>query len=120
MRWKKLKFILNYLADNELYTGTDADFSGTDPIIYREPLQTDQFDSLSLNGELFNHNNLSQSSLACVIDNNRLIFPHSILISAPNFVGSLTSGDFVYFFFRETAVEFTNCGKVKALNLIFN
>lgn len=39
-------------ADNDLYTGTDADFSGNDPIIYREPLQTDQFDSLSLNGEL--------------------------------------------------------------------
>lgn len=37
--------------DNDLYTGTDADFSGNDPIIYREPLQTDQFDSLSLNGK---------------------------------------------------------------------
>ncbi|KAL7041760.1 hypothetical protein ACKWTF_000880 [Chironomus riparius] len=67
-------------VDNDLYTGTDADFSGNDPIIYREPLQTDQFDSLSLN--------------------------------APNFVGSFTFGDFVYFFFRETAVEFINCGKV--------
>uniref|UniRef100_A0A182MH20 Semaphorin-1A n=1 Tax=Anopheles culicifacies TaxID=139723 RepID=A0A182MH20_9DIPT len=30
---------------------------------------------------------------------------------APNFVGSFTQGDFVYFFFRETAVEFINCGK---------
>lgn len=37
--------------DNELYSGTVADFSGTDPIIYREPLQTEQYDSLSLNGE---------------------------------------------------------------------
>lgn len=27
-----------------------ADFSGSDPIIYREPLQTEQYDSLSLNG----------------------------------------------------------------------
>lgn len=35
-----------------------------------------------------------------------------INISAPNFVGSFTQGDFVYFFFRETAVEFINCGKV--------
>lgn len=37
--------------DNDLYIGTDADFSGNDPIIYREPLQTDQYDSLSLNGK---------------------------------------------------------------------
>uniref|UniRef100_A0A1B0D2H2 Uncharacterized protein n=1 Tax=Phlebotomus papatasi TaxID=29031 RepID=A0A1B0D2H2_PHLPP len=66
-------------ADNELYSGTVADFSGSDPIIYREPLQTEQYDSLSLN--------------------------------APNFVSSFTQGDFVYFFFRETAVEYINCGK---------
>ncbi|XP_035777828.1 semaphorin-1A-like [Anopheles albimanus] len=66
-------------VDSELYSGTVADFSGLDPIIYREHLQTEQHDSLSLN--------------------------------APNFVGSFTQGDFVYFFFRETAVEFINCGK---------
>uniref|UniRef100_A0A1B0FPC6 Sema domain-containing protein n=1 Tax=Glossina morsitans morsitans TaxID=37546 RepID=A0A1B0FPC6_GLOMM len=65
--------------NNELYSGTVADFSGSDPIIYREPLQTEQYDSLSLN--------------------------------APNFVSSFTQGDFVYFFFRETAVEYINCGK---------
>lgn len=38
--------------NGELYTGTVADFSGMDPIIYREPLQTEQYDSMSLNGEL--------------------------------------------------------------------
>nr|CAD7575037.1 unnamed protein product [Timema californicum] len=63
----------------DLYTGTVADFSGMDPIIYREPLQTEQYDSMSLN--------------------------------APNFVSSMPLGDFVYFFFRETAVEYINCGK---------
>lgn len=31
---------------------------------------------------------------------------------APDFVGSMTQNDFVYFFFRETAVEYINCGKV--------
>lgn len=41
-----------YSTDNELYSGTVADFSGSDPIIYREPLQTEQYDSLSLNGKL--------------------------------------------------------------------
>uniref|UniRef100_T1GNU1 Semaphorin-1A n=1 Tax=Megaselia scalaris TaxID=36166 RepID=T1GNU1_MEGSC len=66
-------------TDNELYSGTVADFSGSDPIIYREPLQTEQYDSLNLN--------------------------------APNFVNSFSHGDFVYFLFRETAVEYINCGK---------
>ncbi|XP_063220879.1 semaphorin-1A isoform X2 [Bacillus rossius redtenbacheri] len=66
-------------VDGDLYTGTVADFSSMDPIIYREPLQTEQYDSMSLN--------------------------------APNFVSSLSQGDFVYFFFRETAVEYINCGK---------
>ncbi|XP_067002986.1 semaphorin-1A [Anabrus simplex] len=66
-------------VDSDLYTGTVADFSGMDPIIYREPLQTEQYDSMSLN--------------------------------APNFVSSIAQGDFVYFFFRETAVEYINCGK---------
>lgn len=38
-------------VNGELYTGTVADFSGMDPIIYREPLQTEQYDSMSLNGK---------------------------------------------------------------------
>lgn len=41
------------IIDNELYSGTVADFSGSDPIIYREPLQTEQYDSLSLNGKFY-------------------------------------------------------------------
>lgn len=32
---------------------------------------------------------------------------------APDFVNSLVHGNFVYFFFRETAVEYINCGKVR-------
>lgn len=35
-----------------------------------------------------------------------------IFLAAPNFVSSLTYGDYIYFFFRETAVEYMNCGKV--------
>lgn len=42
---------VSFVVDNDLYTGTVADFSGMDPIIYREPLQTEQYDSMSLNGE---------------------------------------------------------------------
>jgi len=35
-----------------------------------------------------------------------------LFFSAPHFVHSFAHGDFVYFFFRETAVEYINCGKV--------
>lgn len=43
-------YLTHVSSDNELYSGTVADFSGSDPIIYREPLQTEQYDSLNLNG----------------------------------------------------------------------
>lgn len=32
-------------------------------------------------------------------------------LTEPNFVGSFDIGEYVYFFFRETAVEYINCGK---------
>ncbi len=66
-------------TDGELYAGTVSDFSGIDPLIYRDSLRTEQYD-----------------------------FKH---LNAPNFVGSLSFGDYVYFFFRETAVESFNTGK---------
>lgn len=59
--------------------GTIADFAGLEPLIYREPLRTEQYDLSTLN--------------------------------SPNFVSSFALGDFVYFFFREIAVEYLNCGK---------
>ncbi len=41
------------IADGELYTATVSDFSGSDPLIYKEPLRTVQFDSKHLNCESF-------------------------------------------------------------------
>lgn len=35
------------------------------------------------------------------------------LIAGPNFVSSFAYEDYVFFFYRETAVEYMNCGKVK-------
>ncbi|KAG5895086.1 hypothetical protein JTB14_023261 [Gonioctena quinquepunctata] len=67
-------------SNGHLFSATVADFSGTDPLIYREPLRTELSDLRQLN--------------------------------APNFVSSLTYGDYIYFFFRETAVEYMNCGKI--------
>ncbi len=44
----------------------------------------------------------------------------STFSTAPDFVSSLEDGDNVYFFFRESAVEYINCGKVSHLpHLIF-
>jgi len=67
------------LVEDQLYAGTAADYQGVDPIIYRDPLRTPQFDSTYLNN--------------------------------PSFVGSFADDEFVYFFFREGAVEYMNCGK---------
>jgi len=67
------------LADGELYTATVSDFSGSDPLIYKEPLRTEQYDSKILN--------------------------------TPDFVKMLEDDDYVYFFLREQAVEYINCGK---------
>jgi hypothetical protein len=35
-----------------------------------------------------------------------------VYLSAPDFVSSTEDEDYVYFFFREAAVEYINCGKV--------
>jgi hypothetical protein len=42
------------------------------------------------------------------------LFAHFSIASfslEPNFVGSFDIGEYVYFFFRETSVEYINCGK---------
>ncbi|ODM90001.1 Semaphorin-1A, partial [Orchesella cincta] len=62
-----------------VYAATVADFGGTDALIYRQPLRTEQYYDLQLN--------------------------------SPSFVSSMSHGDLALFFFREFAVEHTNCGK---------
>ena len=37
--------------DGQLYTATVSDFSGSDPLIYKEPLRTEQYDSKILNSK---------------------------------------------------------------------
>ena len=39
------------VSDGELYSATVSDFSGSDPLIYKEPLRTEQSDSKHLNCE---------------------------------------------------------------------
>ena len=43
-------FCLLFVTDGQLYTATVADFSGTDPLIYRDPLRTERSDLKQLNG----------------------------------------------------------------------
>ncbi len=40
------------------------------------------------------------------------MLPKLFSVPGPDFVGAVEDEDFVYFFFREEAVEFMNCGKV--------
>ncbi|XP_043209574.1 semaphorin-1A-like isoform X2 [Amphibalanus amphitrite] len=68
-------------VDGETYAGTVADLASSDPLIYRDKRPL-RTDKLELKQ-----------------------------LNAPSFVGSMDYGDHVYFFFRETAVEYINCGK---------
>ena len=43
-----------------------------------------------------------------------------IQITAPDFVSTLEDENHVYFFFRESAVEYINCGKVSCLKILYN
>lgn len=58
-----------------------------------------------------NYHDQSYHGLSC---NTRFNFDTKfwiICVSEPNFVGSYDIGENVLFFFRETAVEYINCGK---------
>uniref|UniRef100_A0A6G1SMH5 Semaphorin-2A n=2 Tax=Aceria tosichella TaxID=561515 RepID=A0A6G1SMH5_9ACAR len=75
-----------------LYTGTATDFNKADPLIFRT--------------ELYN-----QTSGQKIHEAKRTTKYDSKWLDKPNFVGSFEIGDYVYFFFRENAVEYINCGK---------
>ncbi|CAG9091882.1 unnamed protein product [Plutella xylostella] len=75
-----------------LYAGTNAEFTKADPVIFRN--------------DLFNsRTGLKEYSF------KRTLKYDSKWLDKTNFVGSFDVGEHVLFFFRETAVEFMNCGK---------
>lgn len=53
----------------------------------------------------------ARNSIRVSLQNNWTFLFSSLQITEPNFVGSFDIGEYVYFFFRETAVEYINCGK---------
>lgn len=75
-----------------LYSGTNAEFSKADSVIFR----TDLYDLGSGRREY---------------SFKRTIKYDSHHLDKPDFVGSYEIGEYVYFFFREIAVEYMNCGK---------
>ncbi|UYV69832.1 Sema-2a [Cordylochernes scorpioides] len=75
-----------------LYSGTVAEFTKADTVIFRTNLY-----------------NLTTGFKAHPF--KRTIKYDSKWLDKPHFVGSYDIGEFVYFFFRESAVEYINCGK---------
>ncbi|XP_030758348.1 semaphorin-2A isoform X2 [Sitophilus oryzae] len=75
-----------------LYSGTNAEFTKADTVIFRTDLH-----------------NLTTGRREYSF--KRTLKYDSKWLDKPNFVGSFDIGEFVLFFFRETAVEYINCGK---------
>ncbi|XP_044257966.1 semaphorin-2A isoform X1 [Tribolium madens] len=75
-----------------LYSGTNAEFTKADTVIFRTDLY-----NLTTGRKEFSF--------------KRTLKYDSKWLDKPNFVGSFDIGDYVLFFFRETAVEYINCGK---------
>ena len=75
-----------------LYSGTNAEFTKADTVIFR--------------GDIFEVKTGRRE-----YSFKRTIKYDSHMLDKPDFVGSYDVGDYVYFFFRETAVEYMNCGK---------
>jgi semaphorin 5 len=72
-------------ASGRFFAATTTDFSSADPVISRS---------------LGDINTLRTSQY------------NSMWLSEPDFVGAFETQEFVYFLFRESAVEYINCGKV--------
>lgn len=76
-----------------LYSGTVAEFSKADTVIFRT--------------SLYNLNNNDTPAFQF----KRTVKYDSKWLDKPQFAGSFDIGEFVFFFFRESAVEYINCGK---------
>ncbi|XP_035666601.1 semaphorin-1A-like isoform X2 [Branchiostoma floridae] len=75
-------------ADGKLYSATVADFTARDTVIYRSLGYSEPYDP-TLKTEQYD----------------------SKWLNEPSFIKSFEHGNKVFFFFKETAVEYINCGK---------
>ena len=99
-----------------LYSGTNAEFTKADAVIFRTDLYnyTTGRREFTFKRTLKYASKWLDSSLFQPVANfffYAIIYLTFFFFLEPNFVGSYDIGDYVYFFFRETAVEYINCGK---------
>lgn len=105
-----------------LYSGSVAEFTKADTVIFRTDLynmstgqrvhpfkRTIKYDSKWLDSKFVMSTDVFLLILQLLLITHHL--PFCSIKSEPNFVGSFDIGEFVYFFFRESAVEYINCGK---------
>jgi len=89
---------LSHSGGADLYIGSPTDFSGQDDAIYRLPVSNPPA------GQQHPHHRASARL--------RTVQYNAKWLSGPEFVDSTVETDhFIYFFFRETAVEASNCHK---------
>lgn len=85
--------VTGLMSDNgDYYFGGSTDFSASDYLISRSIGQYDTIRTKQYN---------------------------SMWLNEPQFVGSFETNSFVYFLFREAAVEYINCGKVGTKNFFY-
>ena len=87
----------------DLFIGSPMDLSGQDNGIYRLPLPSSGL--TSADNSTSTPNNHIKGGLRTMKNNDKWL-------NVPEFVGTVEVDDFVYFFFREVAVDFSNCGRV--------
>ena len=75
-----------------IYSGTNAEFTKADTVIFR--------------GDIFDPETGRREYTF-----KRTLKYDSHMLDKPDFVGSYDVGEYVYFFFREMAVEYMNCGR---------
>jgi len=103
-------------AGDQLYSGTVADFSGSDPLVYKEPMRTERLDFKQLNGMHLT----ARTTDTFEYDQTVMTAIYLLIFTDPNFVSSLEYKDYIFFFFREIAVEYINCGKVNNIHFLIH
>ncbi|XP_024085624.1 semaphorin-5B isoform X1 [Cimex lectularius] len=84
------------LPTGQFFAGTPVDFSGADPAIVMDPMDTGYRLDPSNSRMLYLRTNQYNSNW----------------LNEPQFVATFETDAFVYFLFRESAVEYINCGKI--------
>ena len=97
-------------SEGNLYAATAADFSGLDALIITKRLRTQQYDLKQLNRK---HTYNESNSTEFATTNKFGSSSNSVIVSGPDFVGAIEDDSHVFFFFRELALESSNCGKVR-------